>query len=79
MHFIRGDHDVWAFGPQATQFVEDAAKCLFIQICKGLYRKQLVERVQVALLQEVGKRLLVGLQAAEEEGWLDSKGDERSV
>ena len=52
---------------------------MFIQICKGLYRKQLVGRVQVTLLQEVGKRLLVGLQAAEEEGWWDSKGDERSV
>ena len=59
-----------AFGPQATQFVEDAAdfysaKCA---LDNGLCRKQLVERMQVALLQEVGKRLLVGLQAAAEEG-----------
>ena len=56
--------------PQATQFVEDAAdfysaKCA---LDNGLCRKQLVERMQVALLQEVGKRLLVGLQAAAEEG-----------
>ena len=58
------------FGPQATQFVEDAAdfysaKCAFDN---GLCRKQLGEKMQVALLQEVGKRLLVGLQAAAEEG-----------
>ena len=58
------------FGPQATQFVEDAAdfysaKCA---LDNGLCRKQLVERMQVALLQEVGKPLLVGLQAAAEEG-----------
>ena len=42
-----------------------SAKCA---LDNGLCRKQLVERMQVALLQEVGKRLLVGLQAAAEEG-----------
>ena len=38
-----------------------------------LCRKQFVERLQVALLHEVGKRFLMGLQAAEEKahawGW----------
>ena len=35
-----------------------------------LCRKQLVEKVQVALLHEVGKRLLAGIQADErEEDW----------
>ena len=57
-----------AMGPQATQFIDDAAdfysaKCA---VDRGLCRKQLVERVQVALLQEVGKRLLAGIQADED-------------
>ena len=61
-----------ALGPQATQFVDDAAdfytaKCA---VDRGLCRKQLVERVQVALLHEIGKRLLAGNQAGEgEEEW----------
>ena len=59
-------------GPQATEFIDDAAafysaKCAVDQ---SLCRKQLVERLQVALLQEVGKRLLAGIQANEgEEDW----------
>ena len=32
-------------------------------------RKQLVERLQVALLQEVGKRLLAAVHAGDEEDW----------
>ena len=60
-----------ALGPQATQFVDDAAdfysgKCA---VDRGVCRRQLVERLQVALLQEVGKRLLAAIQAGEEEGW----------
>ena len=63
-----------AFGPQATQFMDDpadfySAKCA---ADRGLCRKQLVERVQVALLHEVGKRLLAGIQADEGEvGWMN--------
>ena len=60
-----------ALGPQATQFVDDAAdfysgKCA---MDRGVCRRQLVERLQVALLQEVGKRLLAVIQAGEDEGW----------
>ena len=61
-----------ALGPHATDFVDDAAnfysaKCA---VDRALCRKQLVERLQVALLQEVGKRLLAGIQADEgEEDW----------
>ena len=60
-----------ALGPQATQFVADAAdfysgKCA---VDRGVCRRQLVERLQVALLQEVGKRLLAAIQAGEEEVW----------
>ena len=59
-------------GPHATQFIDDtadfySAKCA---VDRGLCRKQLVERVQVALLHEVGKRLLAGFPADEaEEDW----------
>ena len=62
-----------AFGPQATQFVEDTVGFYSAKggMDNGLCRKQLVERVRVALLQEVGKRLLVGLQAAADEGLSD--------
>ena len=57
-----------ALGPQATQFTDNAAdfhstKCA---VDRGLCRKQLVERVQVALLQKIGKRLLAGIQADED-------------
>ena len=61
-----------ALGPQATQFVDDAAdfysaKCA---VDRGLCRKQLVERVLVALLHEIGKRLLAGIQAGQgKEEW----------
>ena len=57
-------------GPQATYFVEDAADFYSAKYAldNGLCRRHLVERMQVSLLQEVGKRLLVGLQAAAEEG-----------
>ena len=63
-----------ALGPQATQFVDDAAdfytaKCA---VDRGLCRKQLVERVQVALLHEIGKRLLAGNQAGE--GGVEKQG-----
>ena len=52
------------FGPQAAQFVDDAAdfysaKCA---VDRGVGRRQLVERLQVALLQEVGKRLLAAVR-----------------
>ena len=66
-----------AFGPQATQFIDDAAD-LYSAKCaadRGLCRKQLVERVQVALLHEVGKRLLAGIQADEGKGgWMSRSG-----
>ena len=57
-------------GPQATYFVEDAADFYSAKYAldNGLCRNQFVQLGQVALLQEVEKRLLVGLQAPEEEG-----------
>ena len=60
-----------ALGPQATQFVDDAAnfysaKCA---VERGVCRRQLVERLQVALLQEVGKRLLAAIQAGDDLEW----------
>ena len=69
LHFI--PVAITTFGtPQATEFIDDAAafysaKCA---VDKSLCRKQLVERLQVALLH--GKRLLAGIQANEgEEDW----------
>ena len=73
LHFIPvGVTTFGALGPQATQFVDDAAdfysaKCA---LDRGVCRKQLVKRLQVALLQEVGKRLLAGIRAGEEEDWV---------
>ena len=59
MHFIPVAISTFGvLGPQATDFI-DAAADFYSSKCavdKGLCRKQLVERVQVALLQEVGKR-----------------------
>ena len=58
-----------AMGPQATVFVDDAA-AFYSAKCAldcGQCRRQLVERIQVALLQEVGKRLLAGIRAGEED------------
>ena len=58
------------FGPQAAQLFGPAdfysAKCA---VDRGVGRRQLVERLQVALLQEVGKRLLAAVQAGDEEDW----------
>ena len=50
------------------QIIDDAVDFYFAKcaVDRGLCRKQLVERVQVALLQEVGKRLLAGIQADED-------------
>ena len=60
-----------ALGPQATQFVDEAADFYSAKsaIDRGLCQ-QLLERLQVALLQEVGKRLLAGIQATAEEEWM---------
>ena len=58
-----------ALGPEATRFVDDAADFYSAKrtVDRGVCRMQLVQRVQVALLHEVGKRLLGGIQAEEEE------------
>ena len=55
-----------AMGPQTTPFVDDAAnfysaKCA---VERGVCRRQLVERLQVALLQGVGKRLLAAINSS---------------
>ena len=58
-----------AMGPQATVFVDDAA-AFYSAKCAldcGQCRRQLVEQIQVVLLQEVGKRLLAGIRAGEED------------
>ena len=70
-----------ALGPQAEQFIDDASdfhssRCA---VDRNLSRKQLLERVQVALLQEVGKRLLVGIQAGGGEDWVEGSVELREA
>ena len=62
-----------ALGPQVTQFIDDAADFNSANCAadRGLCRNYLVERVQVGLLHEVGKRVLAGIQADERKyGWM---------
>ena len=58
-----------ALGPEATQLIDDAADFCSAKnaVERGACRTQLVQRVQVALLHEVGKRFLAGIQAEEDD------------
>ena len=65
-----------ALGPEATQLIEDAAGFYSAKnaVDRGVCRTQLVQRVQVALLHEVGKRLLAGIQAEEDDDAVSTTG-----
>ena len=56
-----------ALGPEATGFIDSAADFYSAKLAvdRGVCRMQLLQRVQVALLQEVGKWLLAGIQATQ--------------
>ena len=58
-----------ALGPESTHLINDAADVYSAKNAadRGVCRMQHVQIVQVALLHEVGKRLLACIQAGEEE------------
>ena len=62
----KGEEKIFgALGSETTQLIENAAGFYSAKnaVDKGACQTQLVQRVQVALLHEVGKRLLAGIQA----------------